>query len=113
MSCTDSLNLLASQSMYLGLSQRMLQAAEEDSVDYIPWDFKYFAKLRGNQILEDMQPVIRKALNVVGMYVCPPSSPCPEANRKHRVLLGETPFLEMPSPWSLPKAHKTAVPCKH
>ena len=59
----------------------MLQAAEEDSVDYIPWDFKYFAKLRGNQILEDMQPVIRKALNVVGMYVCPPSSPCPEANR--------------------------------
>ena len=59
----------------------MLQAAEEDSVEYIPWDFKYFAKLRGNQILEDMQPVIRKALNAMGMFVCPPSSPCPEANR--------------------------------
>ncbi len=59
----------------------MLQAAEEDSVEYIPWDFKYFAKLRGNQILEDMQPVIRKALNEMGMFVCPPSSPCPEANR--------------------------------
>ncbi|CAL5218518.1 g205 [Coccomyxa viridis] len=56
-------------------------AAEEDSVEYIPWDFKYFAKLRGNQILEDMQPVIRKALNAMGMFVCPPSSPCPEANR--------------------------------
>lgn len=59
----------------------VLQAAEEDSVEYIPWDFKYFAKLRGNQILEDMQPVIRKALTAVGMFVCPPSPPCPEANR--------------------------------
>ena len=59
----------------------MVQAAEEDSVEYIPWDFKYFAKLRGNQILEDMQPVIKKALNEMGMFVCPPSSACPEANR--------------------------------
>ena len=58
----------------------MQQAAEEDSVEYIPWDFKYSAKLRGKQILENMQPVIRKALNMMGMYRCPPSSPCPEAN---------------------------------
>lgn len=59
----------------------MLQAAEEDSLEYIPWDFKYFAKLRGNQILEDMQPVIRKSLDATGMFVCPPSSPSPEAKR--------------------------------
>lgn len=50
-------------------------------MEYIPWDFKYFAKLRGNQILEDMQPVIRKALDATGMFVCPPSSPSPQANR--------------------------------
>ena len=59
----------------------MLQAAEEDCLEYIPWDFKYFAKLRGNQILEDMQPVIRKSLDATGMFVCPPSSPSPEAKR--------------------------------
>ena len=50
-------------------------------MQYIPWDFKYYAKLRGNQILEDMQPVIRKSLDATGMFVCPPSSPSPEANR--------------------------------
>ena len=50
-------------------------------MEYIPWDFKYFAKLRGNQILEDMQPVIRSSLDATGMFVCPPSSPSPEANR--------------------------------
>ena len=50
-------------------------------MEYIPWDFKYYAKLRGNQILEDMQPVIRKSLDATGMFVCPPSSPSPEANR--------------------------------
>jgi len=59
----------------------MLQAAEEDRLEYIPWDFKYFAKLPGNQILEDMQPVIRKSLDATGMFVCPPSSPSPEAKR--------------------------------
>ena len=57
------------------------QAGEGDAVEYIPWDFKYFAKLRGNQILEDMQPVIRSSLDATGMFVCPPSSPSPEANR--------------------------------
>ncbi len=58
-----------------------LQAAEDNIVEYIPWDFKYYAKLRGNQILEDMQPVIRRSLDATGMFVCPPSSPSPEAGR--------------------------------
>lgn len=48
---------------------------------YIPWDFKYYAKLRGGQILSDIVPVMTRALDETGFFLCAPAPPSSEARR--------------------------------
>ena len=106
--CVRPVDRLVLQGVHRAQHTGVLQAAEEESVEYIPWDFKYFAKLRGNQILEDMQPVIRKALTAVGMFICPPSPPCPEANRN-----AVSSWVRRHSPANLMHAHNHVTGVEH
>ena len=48
---------------------------------YIPWDFKYYAKLRGGQILSDIVPVMTRALDETSFFLCAPAAPSSEARR--------------------------------
>ncbi|BDA44397.1 probable phosphoinositide phosphatase SAC1 at N-terminal half [Coccomyxa sp. Obi] len=53
----------------------------DDHVRYIPWDFKYYAKLRGGQILSDIVPVMTRALDETNFFLCAPAVPSSEARR--------------------------------
>ncbi|KAK9915535.1 hypothetical protein WJX75_000406 [Coccomyxa subellipsoidea] len=53
----------------------------EDCVRYVPWDFKYYAKLRGGQILSDIAPVMTRSLEETGFFLCAPAAPSSEARR--------------------------------
>ncbi len=57
------------------------QVPAEDHVRYIPWDFKYYAKLRGGQILSDIVPVMTCALDETNFFLCAPAVPSSEARR--------------------------------
>jgi hypothetical protein len=50
-------------------------------VRYVPWDFKYYAKLRGGQILSDIAPVMTRSLEETGFFLCAPAAPSSEARR--------------------------------
>lgn len=59
----------------------VIQEPEAEHVQYIPWDFKYYAKLRGGEILADIAPVVTRCLNATGLYLCAPAPPSLEARR--------------------------------
>ncbi len=66
---------------YCVLLLALQQAPAEDHVRYIPWDFKYYAKLRGGQILSDIVPVMTCALDETNFFLCAPAVPSSEGRR--------------------------------
>lgn len=58
-----------------------LQASGKLKVQHIPYDFKWHAKQPGADILQDMAPVLRTALDKTGIFVCPPAPPSVVASR--------------------------------
>jgi hypothetical protein len=79
---------------------------EKERVQYIPWDFKYYAKLRGGQVLSDIAPVAARCLDATGLFLCAPAPPSSEARRTNA-----SDWVRLSS-WLLPEeAALQAPPC--
>ena len=61
-----------------------VQRPEGEKLLYIPWDFNYWAKQRGSQILTHIAPVIKQSLAHTGLFICAPVAPATVAAAKDR-----------------------------
>lgn len=50
----------------------LLQRNEEEKIIYMPWDFNYWAKRRGSQLLTHIAPIIKQSLQHTSFFVCAP-----------------------------------------
>ena len=55
---------------YICLSLFSLQRPEGSKVAYIPWDFNFWAKQRGSQILTHLAPIVRQCLQQTSFFLC-------------------------------------------
>ena len=61
-----------------------MQRPDGEKLLYIPWDFNYWAKQRGSQILTHIAPVIKQSLAHTGLFICAPVAPATVATAKDR-----------------------------
>ena len=65
-----------------------VQQSQEQQIQYIPWDLKRFAKLRGGHILAEISPHIKHSLSQTKLFICAPSSYTSEEGKALGKLVG-------------------------